>query len=246
MFLHEPIYDLDILSRSNLHIHTNFSRCGKPEMRLCAILQEAEKSGLQRIALTDHSPIEGSFLAQIHELKAQAAAIETPVKILFGAELSAYGVGKSSESFGIRAALDYRLYSYNHYHQEFWEFPQEQTPEGFREHAFAILRALFQTGEADCIAHPFYGRFLDALNDPKDATRAISDTQLGDIMREGTAAKVAWELNTGAIRTDPEFYRRYFAVGKEIGAVFNFGTDAHRLEGIDPKQFLPDLKRILY
>lgn len=245
MFLRQACYDLDELIRSNLHIHTTFSGCAKPEMTVENILREAQQAGLEAIALTDHSPIKGDFSAQMRALRCQVAQANSPVKVYVGAELSAFGVGKFSESRELEAQLDYRLFSHNHYHIQLWEHPDERTPEGYKRHSFAILRTLFASGRADCIAHPLFGRFLNICEDKTDFTKVISDTELADLMLEGTRAEVAWEINCGAVFMDPEFFHRYFQIGQEVGAVFHFGTDAHRLIGIDPRERLPDLKRIL-
>lgn len=245
MFLREACYDLDELARSNLHIHTAFSGCAKPEMTVPAILQAAQQAGLEAIALTDHSPVEGSFLEQVHALRRDTALANPPLTVYIGAELSAYGVGKFSENEALEAQLDYRLFSHNHYHVDIWEHPEQRTPEGYKQHAFAVLRTLFASGRADCIAHPLFGRFLTICEDKADITKVISDNELGDIMQEATRAQVAWEINQGAVFMDPVFYRRYFRIGKEVGAVFHFGTDAHRLSGIDPRERLDELKRIL-
>lgn len=247
MFLHEPCYEIAQLANSNYHIHTTFSGCAKHQKSLREILTQAEKSGITRIAITDHSPTpSGDLLWQIGKLKKEYTKSKSGVEVLFGAELSAYGVGQYSETAEIRAKLDYRLFSYNHYHQDFWEHPQERTAEGYKQHAFSLLRTLFDAGQADCVAHPFYGRFMGALEDRLDATRVISDNELGDMLTLGTKAQVAFELNTGAVMSDPEFFHRYFQIGREVGAVFNLGTDAHRIEGVDTWQFVPQLEEILY
>ena len=41
MFFTQGIYDLDELSRYNLHMHTYFSNCAKPEMTVPSILKTA-------------------------------------------------------------------------------------------------------------------------------------------------------------------------------------------------------------
>lgn len=248
MFIREPCYSIRELAQENLHIHTSFSRCAKPEMTLAAILQEAEKSGLKRIALTDHSPDPQDipFAEKTEILRAQYAAIDTPVQVLFGSELSAYGVNKFGETKETEALLDYRLFTHNHYHIPLWEHPQERTAEGYKQHAFAVLNALFASGRADCIAHPLFGRFISSYADKTEITRAISDAELGDILQNGNAAQVAWELNTGAVQQDPAFFKRYFQIGKEIGVVFHLGTDAHRLAGVDTTQYIETIENILY
>ena len=54
MYIHAPCFDLDELARDNLHIHTAFSRCAKPEMTVENIFAEAARIGYRTIALTDH------------------------------------------------------------------------------------------------------------------------------------------------------------------------------------------------
>ncbi|MCL2512961.1 MAG: PHP domain-containing protein [Oscillospiraceae bacterium] len=249
MFFHEATYDLEELARSNFHIHTSFSACAKRDIKLPAILREAERSGLERVALTDHSPAtEKPLMRQIADLKRQYRESGAELQVLFGAELSAFAPGEHSETELTREQLDYRLASTNHYHMEFWGHPEEKTAAGYKAHNFSIVRALFKApprGRTDCVAHPFYGRFVRALPDETELTRSITDSELGDILQEGTRAQVAWELNAKAVMRDPGFYRRYFNIGRETGAVFNFGTDAHRLEDIDPRPFLEPLRKIL-
>ena len=57
MFFHEKTYDIDELIRYNMHIHTRFSRCAKPEMVAADIVKTAQEAGLEMIALTDHNYI---------------------------------------------------------------------------------------------------------------------------------------------------------------------------------------------
>ena len=105
----EPVYDLNELARYNLHVHTVFSRCAKPEMLLKDIVATAEAAGVEMIALTDHynfHDYDECYLAQIRLLKRQAAALGTKLRILFSGELSNYGVGKQLESAETVAALD--------------------------------------------------------------------------------------------------------------------------------------------
>ena len=74
MYFHEPTYDLDILCRQNLHIHSSFSGCAKPEMTLHDIVRTAELNGLEMIAITDHvqAATEDEFRVSLSKLKEQA------------------------------------------------------------------------------------------------------------------------------------------------------------------------------
>jgi len=49
MIINEPIYDLNILAKYNLHIHTTYSSCAKPEMTISNILETAKNSKLEVI-----------------------------------------------------------------------------------------------------------------------------------------------------------------------------------------------------
>lgn len=212
------------------------------------IVKTAEAAGLEMIALTDHNYIEeqNAVAQQRYDILRELGGIETNVKVLVGAELSAYGVGKFADDIACDNSLDYRLYTTNHYHQGYWEHPEIKTPRAYAEHMLAIMRGVIDSGRADCFAHPFMAGYIHAFDDPHDVTRSFTDNEIGDIMEKAHKREIAWELNIPAIFGDPEFYHRYFQTGKEIGVVFNIGTDGHKLCNVDTKQFVERLKKVLY
>ena len=135
MYLREPCFDIDELAKENLHVHTSFSNCAKPEMRIKDIVAKAEELGLSRVAIVDHFNFKGTPITEkniadrfVYQLT------ETKIPFLFGAELSAVGIGKWLETNEVNSALDYRLYAANHYHLSFWEQPEEKTARGYAEH----------------------------------------------------------------------------------------------------------------
>lgn len=248
MIFQKPVYDLDTLAENNLHIHTVYSGCAKPDMRLPDILRTAESHGLKVIALTDHyNDKDGAedFIRHIDRLRQETAAASTGIRVLFGAELSAYARGETLETAAVREALDYRLYSCNHYHLDFWEHPEDISPRGYALHACAVIRSLIDSGKADCIAHPLIGRFVKLYEDRTLIPKALTDNELGDLLQLSNRRRVAWELNVGALFGDPALARRLWNLGREIGVVFHFGTDAHTLANIDTRQFLPRLEHTL-
>lgn len=248
MFLHEKIYYIDELARHNLHIHTRFSGCAKPEMIARDIVKTAEAAGLEMIAMTDHNYIDrrNAVAQQRYDILREIADMQTNVKVYVGAELSAYGIGKFADDIACDNSLDYRLYTTNHYHQKYWEHPEIITPRAYAEHMLAIVDGVIESGRADCFAHPFMSGYIHAFDDFKDVTRAYTDNELGDIMEKATKHEIAWEINVPAVKKDPEFHKRYFNIGKEVGVVFNMGTDAHLLCNVDPKNFVDELKKALY
>ena len=88
--------------------------------------------------------------------------------------------------------------------------------------------------------------YVKALADFHDVTKAFKDNEIGDIMEKAHKKEIAWELNVPAIFGDHDFFKRYFQIGREVGVVFNLGTDGHALENVDTKKFTEELKRILY
>ena len=248
MFLHEKTYDIDELARHNLHIHTRFSGCAKPEMKARDIVLTAEKAGLEMIAMTDHNYIDrqNAVAQQRYDILREIADMDTKVKVYVGAELSAYGIGKFADDIACDKSLDYRLYTTNHFHLKYWEHPENKTPRGYVEHMLAIIDGVIESGRVDCFAHPFMSGYIHAFDDFKDVTRAYTDNDLGDIMAKANSREIACLINLPAVRKDQDFHRRYFNIGREVGVTFNMGTDAHLLCNVDPKQFAEELKKALY
>lgn len=248
MFFHEKTYDIDELARWNLHLHTNLSRCAKKEMTARDIVRAADAAGLEIIALTDHNyPHKRNAVAQQrYDLMRELEGFERNVRVLIGAELSSYGINKFADDIACDNSLDYRLYTTNHYHQDYWEHPEEKTPRAYAEHMLAIMEGVIESGRADCFAHPFMAGYVRAFDDFRDVTRSFKDNEIGDIMEKAHKKEIAWELNVPAIFDDHDFFKRYFHIGKEVGVIFNLGTDGHALENVDPKKFTEELKRILY
>lgn len=247
MFCFERCYDLDELTRSNMHIHTHFSSCAKPEMTFSAIVKEAERCGLTDIALTDHSgPDEKDQISRCFEtLKKERDGTDTRVRVRIGSELSLYGVGKYSETPETMRKLEYRLFAQNHYHLRTWEHPEDRSPRGYILHTLACLSELFNTDYADCIAHPIAPIKIKSLENPERLFDSISDNELGGIMEKAENARCAWELHSGVVLTWPEWSRRFFNIGREVGSHFTFASDAHTIAAIDPAPVLPQYKKIL-
>lgn len=245
------LYDISSLVRFNCHVHTNFSTCANVEMTVPNILASAKDSGLEGVAFVNHHHSrKHNILSDNAQLKNEIEACQTKLKVFVGAELSAFGIGKYCDSIETNRMINYRLYACNHYHLSFWEHPAKTSPRAYAEHSLAILTCLLKSQRADCIAHPFIAKYLarylkDKLYDHTSVTKAISDKELADILELGKNNDVAWELNAKVIPEDPQFARRYWNIGREVGVSFHFGTDAHRLSEIDPRQYVGRLKSIL-
>ena len=246
MFFHEKTYDIDELVRMNMHIHTTFSGCAKPEMTVSNILKTAEEAGLNMIALTDHdNSALKNIVAERRKLLLDEIG-ETRLRVLVGAELSCTGIGKFLNDEECDLQMDYKLYTMNHFHVSCWDHPEDVSPRGYAVQMLKMAESVIEMRKADCFAHPFMPGYIKTLPDRNLVTEAYTDNELGDIMEKATKKEIAWELNTSAIMGFPDFFHRYFQIGKEVGAVFNIGTDAHKLCNVDPHQFADRLKEILY
>lgn len=246
MYLREPCFDIDELVKENLHVHTPFSGCAKPEMRVKDIVKRAEELKLERVALVDH--FNRSHTPMVEKNMADKFVVEmsgTQIPFLYGAELSAYGVGKWLDSDETNAALDYRLYAANHYHLDFWEQPEEKTARGYAKHTVKVLESLIKSERADCIAHPIHGGYVRALEDKNSLAAAMTDEELYYLMELAKRHNTAWEINIGEALADPELTKRLWRFGKEIGSVFHFGTDAHRIENMDTRAHMDELRQLL-
>ena len=239
MFVLERTYDPAELVRHNMHTHSVFSLCAKKEMTLEAMIRRAEEAGLKTLAVTDHSdPLDGiDTYANFLTYKERLKHIVTPVRVLIGAELSAYGIGKFGEPYEVDKALDFASYSHIHYHLDSWEHPEDRSPRGYALHELAVLDALLAADRADNIAHPFSPNKMHFFNEEQKAAvlAAITDNELGDVLEKGEKAQCSWELHTPTLFRFPAFARRFFSLGREIGVHFCVGTDAHALAAIAPE-----------
>ncbi len=249
MFFTKGTYDINELARYNLHIHTNFSGCAKEEMDFEEIIKTAKHAGLEMIALTDHIYKRDDlpeFIENCNRLRKLRDEINPDIKVLIGGEFSCYKEDDYTLN-GVEIETDYRLYAQNHFHVTGWQQGADGTPESYKEVTKKMLHNLFLNKAADTIAHPFSGRYLTKSRGWSSDTvgNTWSDNELGDIMQEGFESGCAWELNSANIGSDPDLIKRMFNIGKEIGVVFTVGTDAHRLDAIDTKNLVDDMKRIL-
>lgn len=250
MYLTQGIYDIDELARHNLHIHTCFSGCAKDEMTFENIVSTAEKAGLETIALCDHIYLPEDlpeFFENCRLLREKRDRLNTDVKVLIGGEFSCYGTEQYTLK-NIDAQTEYRLYSQNHFHVTGWEQPDDKTPQGYKELTKRMLHTLFKDKAADTIAHPLNGNYLRKRMgwESDELGKCWSDDELAEIMTEARNSGCAWELNTSAMSGSPSLTRRMYHIGKELGVVLTIGTDAHKLENIDPKKFTDELKRIIF
>lgn len=227
------------LAAENWHVHTGASDCAEKEMTPAHIAREAEKAGLKTVALTDHHhPGQGSLLESQAELILKIAEIKTSVRLVAGAELSAFGVGRFSDSEHENRRLAFRLYATNHYHLSSWEQPREKTARGYKDHMLAATHALLDAGRADCVAHPFQGSYAARASGiaASAISEAYTDAEISLCLEKGKRAKVAFEINLAMLSHEPAFAFRFLRLALETGADLRLGTDAHSLARVETRR----------
>lgn len=218
-------------------------------MEIDAIVAAAADLGLHTLALTNHHH-PGEDDQRLRATLAQRDAWQErgggPVRLLVGAEFSAYGIGLFSDTPATNRLAEFRLYAPNHYHHPEWEHPADTSPRGYAEHALAVIRATILSGRADCLAHPFTGDYLrNRLASPTEVTRVLTDAELAGILDLARLHYVAMELNAKAALRDPDFARRFWRIGRQIGVRFLFGSDAHKPAEVGAPAHLAELQAIL-
>ena len=253
MKLNEKCYDLDELFTRNFHIHTSpLSHCARKEMLPQAVISEAKKAGLKEIAITNHIQAyeEEKFLSSAAALADETTAYTDGIKVYIGAEFSAFAPGEYNFRDGECPERYFRMYSHNHYANDCWTQPQDRSALGYKRHCDEILSALIRSGKADALAHPFFDRYIVREFEEYgfhfgSVTDLWTDNELGDYFTLANAFGTAWELNIRLLPDYPAFARRYFNIGREAGAVFFIGSDAHTLEDIGTAPHKDEIKKLL-
>lgn len=242
-----PVYDLAELVRYNLHVHTFCSRCGKADMHMPLILAEADRAGLEMIAITDHShyaELSEVAVAQARMHKRIADKIPHRVKVLYGAELSNPDIGVFYDTDEANDALEYRLYATNHFQIDGFVHPEDKSIRGYAEYLLKKTRVLMESGRADCVAHPLTGMRVPVCT-PPEVSAAMTDNEIGELCELSARTHVALEINRASTNSDPELVRRLWNLGREAGAFLHYGADAHDIGAVDTIAQLADLKAIL-
>lgn len=250
MFVTEKTYKPSELIKNNMHTHSVYSKCSGRDMIFEDMIKAAEGFGLEVLAVTDHSDPDDDIdtYKNFLELKERLKNVRTNVRVLIGAELSAYGIGKFGEPLEVDRALDFASYSHIHYHLSSWEHPEDRTPEGYAKHMIAVLDALLDTDRADNIAHPFSPCKMHFFTEEQriEMLALIPDAELGRILEKGERHGCSWEIHTPTFFRYPDFSRRFFRLGMESGVHFCVGTDAHSLKSLDTKDLDKRIESIIY
>lgn len=244
----------------DLHVHTYLSACcpDKDRHRPAAILAEAWRLGRNRIGFSDHLWVNPRLEPsewyrpqderQIARLRADLAAVESPVRVLIGGEAETVAPGCFSLTPEFAESLDYVNLACSHFHmKDFVAQPRVETARGLGLHALEFFRSAAGSGLADVIVHPFL--LMGHFERYDQAIAALTDAELTDAFRLAAENGVALEITPGFLPSAKggqwslETPLRILSLARSAGCCFTFGSDAHALPslaGLDGVQVLVD------
>jgi len=231
-----------LYEKCDFHVHTRFSPCASPDMRVSSILETCAGRGIKYLGITDHVAAETDtrFLA---EARRELASIDGPVRVFLGCEADVLGVGRHVVTEEMRETLDFVCVSANHFHTRSVAQPENGSPETLGRHFLDMFAYACSLGFADFIAHPlmvfpgtFDPRFLDLIEDD-DVVPALKSAKRNNI---------AMEISPRALDREQLYFRmRFLFQCKEMGLKFAVGSDAHRLELVGQTRLIAPIVREL-
>lgn len=217
----------------NLHVHTNRSICGQPEMTLPAVLWHAREIGFEAIAITDHvnEGIPQDF-ACLAANRREIDAADAGLLVLVGAEAAMFSAERITMRPGDTPDLDFIMIAANH---ACLDWPVSRDPRDVAAHCLAATELAIGTGYCDVIPHPLLCKLMPAPM--ADLAAAYEWAGVRRMLGQAAAAGTALELNPRLVRMFPAFFRQMIELGQAAGVRFTVGTDAHQLAtlGYDPE-----------
>jgi histidinol phosphatase-like PHP family hydrolase len=222
------------------HIHTCHSECGRPEMQPGQIVRRAEQLGLRAIAFTDHLE-EPRHRDYFPILRRELAAVETPMRIVFGCEVTVRPPRRLTIDAEFARQFDYVLCGYNHFHDPgMVDYFIGLSEREAKAEVLGMFTAAVESPLVHAVAHPFYVYPGSALR--SDLYDTITDDEIMPIIETAARNGIAFELSPKGLHPDNAIGgRRLLGLAADAGIDFVVGTDAHALDRIGQTACLADL-----
>lgn len=235
----------------DLHIHSWISLCsGDPEQSPETILQYAKDNHLKKICLTDHywdETIPGAsdwYKKQNTAWIEQAKPLPTAdgISFLFGAETDMCADGTIGVNAESAKRLDFIIVPTTHLHMNGFTCRGDEDAAERAEifiKRFETLLAADLPFEKVGLAHLTCSLMYPKHNH-KDVLDRISDAEFRRLFYKAAVLGLGIELNFPAIHkngttmtwTEDASLLRPYALAKECGCKFYFGSDAHHPQGL--------------
>jgi histidinol phosphatase-like PHP family hydrolase len=221
------------LTRYDCHVHTISSPCGKPDMTVRDIVEQARRLKLAGFCLTDHLHPE-TERDQFVRLRAAVDAVsQSDMQLWVGCEAELLTVGTFSIKATDLSLVDLVLVA--PFHGDYCEDrPKGETEEEIADFMLRLLNSALDCPGARIIVHPLWM----AMEWPFDLERVIkmmlSSPAMTDLLKKATTAGIAMEVNPKMLSgpfiglAEP-FYLRCLDQNVKL----SFGSDAHTLSRMD-------------
>lgn len=250
----------------DLHIHSRLSACSDdPGQTPERILQYAKENGYKTIVLTDHfwdEAVTGPFSNDLERTPLQWYAPQNyanickskplpqaeGIEFLFGAETDMTKdcvLGITREQID---ALDFLIIPVNHFHMRGFSlsYAECESPEGRANRFLTKLEAVldmdlpFRKIGLAHLANYTIGGEKDEPENYLKVLDLVTGDRLKAIFTKAAALGVGIELNLSCLECDSEEVEkavlRFYALAKECGCRFYFGSDAHHPADFDGRK----------
>lgn len=231
-----------LFEQCDFHVHSRFSPCARPDMRLKAIVEACEERGVRYLGVSDHIAA-GTDTGILTQARRDLAAAGTSIQAFIGCEADILDVGRHVVTEKMRSELDFICVAANHFHVGSVAQPQDESPEAIGRHFLKLLRYACSLEFADFVAHPMY--VYPGTFDPT-FLEIIEDDDIVDVLGEAKKNGIAMEISPRALDREQLYFRmRFLFMCKEAGLKFAVGTDAHRLEMVGTTRAITPIVREL-
>lgn len=216
----------------DLHVHTHYSVCARPEMQLQRIVDTAARRGIRFLGVTDHvdAYVGEEVLEKTRSELGRLGAQELDINIFVGCEADILDVGKHVVTDSMKENLDYIMVSANHFHDPAVAQPGSNSPRDVGRHFLEMFRYACSLEFVDVIAHPlvvFPGTFSP------ECLSTLGDEDILEALRLARDNGIAVEISPRGLEPDQfDFRVRFLSLCKEAGLKFSIGSDAHSLARI--------------
>ena len=221
---------------SDIHNHSNRSKCGRPEMTVEAMVRQFECLGVEMAGISDHVYPDGKALERYRQTKKELEAISTEIRIAVGAEVDVLWPGRFDATMEELAGFDYVMFACTHYQNRTVPAPIATSDEAIAQSAVDFMTYTASLPFVDVIVHPFHITGMERYRNDFSAAAAIDlipDEAFGRIARDMKRNDIAIELNGSLEELDyAHAITRFYHICKAEGVKFSLGSDAHWLSGM--------------
>lgn len=234
--MHDPAY-------ADLHVHTHYSPCGKPQATAAAMVQRAVDKGLAALGFADHYtplPVTGCpFYAEqrldvVDRLRAELEGVSRPngLALLVGVEADYTLAGEGCIDDEALCGVDHVVCAASHFHLPAAPQPADDSPRAKAVLMVDMARAALKVHGVSIWAHPFDCSRMRPLG-PILAT--VTEDEFEALIDLANARQVAIEINGGPAQHADycQATACFFRLARDMGARFTITSDAHHPDDLD-------------